>query len=140
MGDFQGYYIFDAEDFIGDFEEYSGLDFHGSDSGGSTYLHGAHGSEISQFPGNCSTLVLTGIQDLGTIQFLAAINYAEKFCAHSGHAQLMFSLANVPEDREEMIAQLGYHMFSSVINYHGGNMNKFFVKTIQYYEEESNNR
>lgn len=84
---------------------------------------------ISEFPGNCSAIVVHGVQDLFANSeelLLKAIDICRKFCSNYGYGAVMVSLTN-DEIVDLICKERSFKVMTSFTNPHSSNVNHFLV-------------
>lgn len=92
---------------------------------------------LSEFPGNCSTLVLHNIVDseirggkVVDVMYLDALPLAEAICQTLKYAALMMSVSNINMAND--LIDLGFEpVITDLRNPHSGNLNHFMIKYIE---------
>lgn len=100
---------------------------------------GGFESRLEQFPGNCSTLVLSGIQELYNVNksaFDITVQYAIDICKLTAHAGLMISTTDQGLV-DHVIDQFEFFIIvSDLLNHHSGSDNTFLIKHVKCTESD----
>ena len=97
-----------------------------------------HYFKICSFPGNCSALVLSGIEEEFGERLEydqeehidAVVGFAEELCTKMMYATLYMSLTN--SNLVKLFKKSGYKVLYSIMNPHSGLENFFIVKNFDY--------